>query len=167
PDLDTLASTAAGVGIQLVTVWQDLAQIHTRYGERASTVVNNHRAKLALSGISDPRTLEYFSRLVGETEISRWSTTRDDSGKVSTTDATHYGSLAADDALRQIAPNEALLVYGYLPPAPLRLRPWFRDRRLRALDDGGGVKASYADGMAGKKEASGEDHASSHTDAQE
>ena len=36
--------------IQLVTVWQDLAQITARYGPKAATVVNNHRAKVFLSG---------------------------------------------------------------------------------------------------------------------
>ena len=34
-DLDALASTAAGHGIQLVSVWHDLAQITARYGPRA------------------------------------------------------------------------------------------------------------------------------------
>jgi type IV secretion system protein VirD4 len=33
-ELDVLASTAAGHGIQLVTVWQDLAQLTARYGPR-------------------------------------------------------------------------------------------------------------------------------------
>lgn len=130
-DLDTLASTAAGMGIQLVTVWQDLAQIHNRYGDRAATVVNNHRAKIALSGISDPKTLEYFSRLAGESEITRTSTTRDDTGKSSTTQATQYRRLASDEALRQMSRNRGLLVYGHLPPTRLRLRPWFQDPRLR------------------------------------
>ncbi|HSS11833.1 MAG TPA: type IV secretory system conjugative DNA transfer family protein [Acidimicrobiales bacterium] len=50
-DLDTLASTAAGMGIQLVTVCQDLAQLATRYGtERARTIANNHRAKVVRAG---------------------------------------------------------------------------------------------------------------------
>ena len=57
-DLDALASTAAGHGVQLVTIWHDLAQITARFGPRATTVVNNHRAKLFLSGISDPSTLD-------------------------------------------------------------------------------------------------------------
>ena len=60
-DLDALAATAAGHGVQLVTIWHDLAQITARYGPRATTVVNNHRAKLFLSGISDPSTLDYAS----------------------------------------------------------------------------------------------------------
>ena len=68
-DLDGLAATAAGHGVQLVTIWHDLAQITARYGHRATTVVNNHRAKLFLSGISDPSTLDYASHLIGEQEV--------------------------------------------------------------------------------------------------
>ncbi|MFZ4516637.1 MAG: type IV secretory system conjugative DNA transfer family protein, partial [Acidimicrobiia bacterium] len=45
-DLDAIASTAAGIGIQLVTVFQDFAQIEARYDKRARTVVNNYRAKV-------------------------------------------------------------------------------------------------------------------------
>ena len=75
-DLDALASTAASHGIQLVSVFQDLAQISTRYGERAQTVVNNHRAKIVLSGISDTQTLEYASRLLGDEEVMQSSVTR-------------------------------------------------------------------------------------------
>ena len=80
-DLDAIASTAAGHGIQLVTVWQDLAQLRARYGERASTVVNNHRAKLVLSGISDPATLEYASRLIGEADVQDQSLTINPTGR--------------------------------------------------------------------------------------
>ena len=37
------------------------------------------------------------------------------------------------EALRQLKPGEAVLLYGHLPPARVRLRPWFADRRLRKL----------------------------------
>ena len=57
-ELDVLASTAAGHGVQLVTIWQDLGQLSARYGSRAGSVVNNYRAKVFLSGIADPQTLE-------------------------------------------------------------------------------------------------------------
>ena len=53
-----------------MTVWHDLAQITARFGPRATTVVNNHRAKLFLSGISDPSTLDYASHLIGEEEVT-------------------------------------------------------------------------------------------------
>ena len=45
-ELDGLAATCASHGVQLVTVWQDLAQVRARYGARAPTVLNNHRAAL-------------------------------------------------------------------------------------------------------------------------
>ena len=72
-------------GVQLVTVWQDLAQVRARYGARAPTVLNNHRAKLFLPGIADPDTLEYASRLIGDEEATLPSVTRDPKGGRSTT----------------------------------------------------------------------------------
>ena len=74
-DLPTVASTAAAMGLQLVTVFQDVAQIKDRYGDAAGTIVNNHRAKLFLPGISDLDTLDLTSRLVGEHETDRDSIT--------------------------------------------------------------------------------------------
>jgi type IV secretion system protein VirD4 len=124
-DLDTLAATAAGHGVQLVTIWHDMAQIHARYGERSTTVVNNHRAKLFLSGISDPSTLDYASQLIGDEETVLPSVTygggTGDRG-MSTTHAPSVRRLAAPDMLRRTTPGEAVLVYGDLPPARLRLR---------------------------------------------
>jgi type IV secretion system protein VirD4 len=129
-ELDLLASTAAGHGVQLVTVWQDLAQISARYGARAATVANNHRAKVVLSGISDPATLEHVSALVGDEEVAQTSVTTDPDGRRSVTQASLYRRLAPAHALRRIAPGHGVLVYGYLPPAELRLRPWHDDREL-------------------------------------
>ena len=79
-ELDGLAATCAGHGVQLVTVWQDLSQITARYGERGATVVNNHRAKIFLSGTSDPRTLDHASQLVGEEELLVPSVTKNPGG---------------------------------------------------------------------------------------
>ena len=47
--LPQLATTGRGQGIQLLTIWHDEAQLQHRYGHRASTVLNGHRAKLLLS----------------------------------------------------------------------------------------------------------------------
>lgn len=130
-NLDYLASTAAGLGVQLVTVWQDVAQIEARYGRRAQTILNNHRAKVLLSGISDPQALDYVSRLCGDTEVAKDSKTSDSAGRRSRTESTTYRRLAPVDALRRTAPGEGVLVYGHLPPAQLTLRPWYEDRRLK------------------------------------
>ncbi|HET6794999.1 MAG TPA: type IV secretory system conjugative DNA transfer family protein [Acidimicrobiales bacterium] len=135
-DLAELAATGAGQGIQLVTVWQDIAQIRARYGPRAASVVNNHRAKLLLSGVSDPDSLEHVSALVGEEERVVPSVTHDAYGGVSTTEAANPRRLAPADALRRVPPGRAVLVYGHLPPIQLELRPWFADPGLRRRVEG-------------------------------
>jgi type IV secretion system protein VirD4 len=129
-DLDTLASTAAGQGIQLITVWQDMAQMKTRYGERAHTIINNHRATLVLPGVKDPQTLDHISRLVGDTQVERQSTTTDPTGKRSTTQGLYPQRLAPDHTLRSMAPTQALLIYGSTRPARIQLRPWYQNREL-------------------------------------
>jgi type IV secretion system protein VirD4 len=131
PDLDTLAATAAGHGIQLVTVWHDLAQITARYGPRATTVVNNHRAKLFLSGISDPATLDYASQLIGDEELHLAATTSGARSGPSTTRSPATRRLAPPDALRRVPPGQGVLVYRDLAPARLALRTWFDDPWLR------------------------------------
>lgn len=131
-DLDGLAATCAGHGIQLVTVWQDLAQVRARYGERGATVVNNHRAKLFLPGIADPATLEFASQLAGTEDRAMPSVTYGARGERTVTTATSVRRLLPPDALRRMPPGSAVLLYGSLPPARIRLRPWFEDPDLRA-----------------------------------
>ncbi|HEY2057575.1 MAG TPA: type IV secretory system conjugative DNA transfer family protein [Amycolatopsis sp.] len=128
-ELDALAATCASHGIQLVTIWQDLAQVRGRYGTRAPTVLNNHRAKLFLPGIADPDTLDYASRLVGDEEVTQPSVTRDPTGRRSTTSTTTPRRLLPPEELRCLPRGQAVLVYGTLPPARLRLRPWWAGRQ--------------------------------------
>ena len=86
-------------------------------------MINNHRARMLLSGVADIETLKYFSDIVGEEEI------RD---RRSDPDApVRRRPLAPPDQLRQIKPEHGLLVYGSLRPAQLRLRLYFNDRKLK------------------------------------
>ena len=129
-ELDGLAATCAGHGVQLVTVWQDLAQVRARYGERAATVVNNHRAKLFLPGISDPGTLDFASHLAGDQEVATPSVTLGARGERSVTTSPQARRLLPPDTLRRLPRGRAVLLYGALPPALVRLRPWFSDPEL-------------------------------------
>lgn len=133
--LDTVASTAASHGIQLVTVWQDLAQVEARYGPRAATVVNNHRAKLLCSGIADAATLEQASLLVGDEEHAVDSSTVDAAGGWSRTSSVAERRLLPASRLRCLEPGRAVLLYGHLPPIALALRPYYEDASLRRLAD--------------------------------
>lgn len=133
-DLDTLAATGAGLGIQLVTICQDLAQFTNRYGQdRARTIANNHRAKLVLSGVSDLSTLDLVSGLAGDQAVREYTHTSDlRDGRRTRSSAVSYRRLVPSDGLRRIAPGEGVLIYGHLPAARLALRPWFEDRTLSA-----------------------------------
>jgi type IV secretory pathway TraG/TraD family ATPase VirD4 len=123
PNLAQLASTARGVGIQLVTAWQDFAQIQAMYTTFSATVINNHRAKVVLPGVSDPPTLDYFAKIIGEEAVVEVSETSDGTGGVrSRTKGTRRRPLASAVTLRQADTGTGFLVYGNLRPARLKLR---------------------------------------------
>ena len=137
PDLAELASSGAGQGIQLLSVFQDLAQVKSRYGaEGARTILGNHRAKLFGAGTSDPDTYEYLRHAIGAGEFRQRSHTRGDPGKRSATESRTYRDLAPAKAVREAPPGTALLLYGRLPAARIAMRPFYRERRLRALAQG-------------------------------
>ena len=75
--LPEVSSTCAGIGIQLVTIWQSYAQIHETYGKRADTLLTNHATKLFFPGSSDDSTLGYVSKIVGDEQVERRSWSND------------------------------------------------------------------------------------------
>jgi type IV secretion system protein VirD4 len=133
PNLAEIASTGAGQGVQLLSVFQDMAQVSSRYGRRASTIVNNHRAKVFGTGISDAETLNYVSRVMGSGEFEQRSRSTGERGRNSQTEGDTYRDLAPANLVRERNPGTGLLLYGHLPPAKIRLRPWYEERELRAL----------------------------------
>lgn len=136
PDLDVLAATASGHGIQLLTIWQDLAQVSARYGARAGTVVNNHRTKVFLSGIADPATLDHAAALVGEQWADQRTTTVDRQGRASASSSPSRQRLLAPDMLRRLPPGHGVVVSGHRQPCHVRLRTWFADPELRRREQG-------------------------------
>jgi type IV secretion system protein VirD4 len=132
PNLAEIASTAPSHNIQLVTIFHDLAQARSRYGQQAETVVNSHRARMLLPGVADLETLRYFAGLTGEEE-ARDRTHTTGAGGTTRSTSRRRRPLIAPEALRQLPDRHALLLYGRLAPAQLRLRLWFEDRRLRRL----------------------------------
>jgi type IV secretion system protein VirD4 len=132
PNLAEIASTAPSHNIQLVTIFHDLAQARSRYGQQAETVVNSHRARMLLPGVADLETLRYFAGLVGEEEARDRTHTTGAGGSTRST-SRRRRPLIAPEALRQLPDRHAVLLYGRIAPTRLRLRLWFEDRRLRRL----------------------------------
>ena len=131
-DLPGYAATARSHDISLVTVWQDLAQIKSIYGDRAQTVLNNHKAKLFGTGIADDATLEYLSRIIGDERRTELNQSGDlHGGRRSVSEHVSYRRAAPADTIRRVGRDHALLVYGRDLPAQVRLRPWFDSRSRR------------------------------------
>ena len=131
--LPHVASTCAGIGLLLVTIWQSKAQLDAAYGDLADSVLTNHGTKIIFSGASDLPTLEYAARLVGDEEIVRRGTTLDQRDGHRTLNLSRQTvPLLPGHVLRQTRPGNALLVHAALPPAHLKTRPYYRDRGLRA-----------------------------------
>jgi type IV secretion system protein VirD4 len=135
PNLDEIASTGPGQGVQLLTILQNISQASDRWGrDRAETIIANHRARLFTSGIGDRATLDYLRQTLGEEEINRISTHRNTAlATGSRTYSSEFRSLAAPHRVRQADTNTALLIYGRLQPAWVNLRPWYANRQLRGL----------------------------------
>lgn len=131
--LPSYASTLAGLGVVLVTVWQSLAQVQTAYGKAADTVLTNHLTKVIYSGLSDEASLRYVAQVLGDSEVTSRSRSHDHTvgGRSSLQVSTTRLPLAPPHALRQMRRGDALLVHGTLPPAHVHARPFYRSRRLR------------------------------------
>jgi len=129
--LPEYASTLAGIGVLLVTIWQSLAQLEVAYGKAADTILTNHLTKVFYAGLSDPASLRYVDQVLGEAEVdtrSRSAAERMNGG--SSQFSTIRVPLAPAHVLRQMRPGDALLVHGTLPPAHVRTRPFYRSAHL-------------------------------------
>jgi type IV secretion system protein VirD4 len=151
PQLDLYAANAGGHGVQLVTAFRHLSQMRARYDDRAEAVFANHRAKIILSGVTDAETLTVLSHLLGDETIRQLSTPtalaraakdRGEGDSAAARSAARTRGASPAEALGWISPGHGVLLYGHIPPAPITLRPWFRDRQLQAMvnpaETGGG-----------------------------
>lgn len=106
-ELDQMAATVSGLDVTLVTVVQDFSQLNARWGPRAATIVNNHSTRMVLAGLADSTVSKYLPELV--------ETTKEQPAL----------------AIRRRTTGTAQVVAGGRPVFVVRLRPWWRHRRLR------------------------------------
>jgi type IV secretion system protein VirD4 len=104
--------------------------------------------------VTDPETLALLSHLLGDETIRQLATpaalakAAKDRGDSEAARAAGRGRGASPaEALGWISPGHGVLLYGHLPPAPITLRPWFRDRQLQAMvnpaDTGAGRRRAF------------------------
>ena len=122
PRLAGYTSSGPGQGIQLLLCYHDLAQIEAAYGpEGARTIWNNCRARVLLPGQGDLKTLDHFSRAIGD-ETRLYQSVQQDRNRTSHSEQRTGRALMTVDELRLL--TSALLVYSNSPPASLEMRRW-------------------------------------------
>lgn len=131
-ELPELVSTLAGLGVQILTIWQSTAQVKAAYKDQAGTIIANHRTKVFFSGISDPDTFELAMRLVGDEQVVSRMASRElglgqRSHHKSVQESTITTSAVPGHVLRQQPSGTALLIHGTIPPAHLRTRSHLED----------------------------------------
>ena len=119
----------------MLSVFQNLSQISERWcRDGAETVMAIHGARLFGSEIADRATLDYFGAVLGEEEIAKLSTHRQrpEIGLGLRSYSQDIKGVAVADRVCQTERDTALLVHGNIAPAWITMRPWYRDRGLRA-----------------------------------
>ena len=119
--LDTLATTAAGTKVQIVSIFHDISQIESVYNAHmAKSIISNHSAFIVLPGARDIATLDYVESLlrgerVANSVENRWTGPR---------------------PIRSMNRGEALLIYENRRPIVLWLRSKFNDDLLSGRVNG-------------------------------
>jgi type IV secretion system protein VirD4 len=134
--LPEVSTTCRGLGLQLVTIWQSIAQIHEAYGRRADVLLTNHPTKLFFPGASDDSTLSYQSKIVGDEEVERQSWSHDltgGSGRRSISGQVSRESLVPYFLARLPEFGSALMIHSNTPPAQISGRQWWKIPRLAAM----------------------------------
>jgi len=138
--LPEVSSTCAGIGIQLVTVWQSLAQVHESYGRRADILLTNHATKLFFPGASDDSTLKYQTTIAGDEQVQQHSWTSDLTGgtaRRSTTASSTREALVPYHLARLPEFGQALMIHSNTPPAQIHGRQWWKIPYLARMVRGG------------------------------
>lgn len=132
PMLPQYASTLAGLGVQLVTVFQDFGQIFGTYGaHKGGSIISNHTSRLFFRGIAEQDTTKWIENATGSEEVEN-VTTSSGIRSESETHGTHRLALLPSNVIREQPLFEALLIHGGLPPAHIQTNRWFEDKQRKA-----------------------------------
>jgi type IV secretion system protein VirD4 len=125
--VENASGLAAGYGVQLWTVWQDLGQLKDIYKARWPTFVNNAGVRVAFSA-HDLETAKYVSDMVGVGTVLVG--TNDHALSVSS-----RGVMTPDEVMRLPDDKMLVLIAGQQPTMTERTPYWLRDDLRGAWDD--------------------------------
>lgn len=155
--VENAVGLAAGYGITLWNVFQDIAQIKDLYQGRWPSFIGNAGVR-AVFNLDDLDSADYWSRFIGQHLVETRNTSQNAMGYVTgaSQGETLRPLLSPDDMMRQFAADKMLvLAQGSHPMIADRLA-YFDDPRLEGLwDDPRQNPAQKANSMAGLFDAQG------------
>lgn len=126
-DLPKLYSFMGSHGVCITTVLQSYPQGMQVWGERGMAALwSAATIKLVGAGVDDARFAEDVSRLVDEHDVATVSRTRDVTGRLSYTVATHRRRILGPGQVRALPRGTALLLASGAKPALIRPQPWYQ-----------------------------------------
>ncbi|WP_211262217.1 type IV secretory system conjugative DNA transfer family protein [Nitriliruptor alkaliphilus] len=131
--LPKIASTGAGQGITLMTIWQDRAQIRQLYGESERTVISNHTTSVWLPGSQDLDTLKLLSDLIGDQWVESSTVSAAPDGGLSVSEGSERMDVAPPAFLRTLPHGTAVVLTGNTPPVQVTTQAYYELRRWRRL----------------------------------
>jgi len=136
PKLPDLGTDARGFGMQLVLAIQSLGQARRRWGaDGATALLDNMSAEILLGGITDTDTLNRYATLVGEVELSRFTTSYDPHTGRATTSSQQVSDrkVMRPDEARTIPDGHGLLLYRNRASVLLKMTPWYARADAKTL----------------------------------
>lgn len=134
--VETAVGLAAGYGVQVWSVFQDLGQIRDLYQARAPSFWSNAGIR-AVFNLQDVETAEYVSRLIGTTTVQVRTTQLSALGLVGggSAAATARPLLQPDEVMQRYAQGKMLVLLDGVYPLEARRVPYYEDPALRGLWD--------------------------------
>jgi hypothetical protein len=133
--LPKIASTGAGQGITLMTIWQDRAQIRQLYNDAERTVIANHTTSVWLPGSQDLDTLKLLADLIGDQWVTSNTVSAAADGGVSVSQGAERIDVAPPAFLRTLTHGQAVMLSGNLPPALIATHAYYEQPRWQHLID--------------------------------
>jgi len=132
PNMPTYMSDSGGRGITLTLAPQGWSQMQRRWGaDGAKEIWNSATLALVMGGSKETQFLDDLSRLAGEYDRSKMSTTRGDTRSRQRSEHTERVFKIGD--LRQIPDGHALMLYQRLPAAVVQLPTWWKGPQAKQL----------------------------------
>jgi len=134
PKMPELYSTARGMGVFPVTVFQSHSQMVGRWGEEgAGTIAANAVVEIHLGGSKDQSTLAWLERAGGQSDVRTTSSSYGQGTHTRTVSQTRQARFDVTE-LRGLAPRYAWLVYGGGMPVETHLAPWWECAERPAVE---------------------------------